>query len=294
MQILSTRDSVRAWRQRQTQQGKTVAFVPTMGNLHQGHLSLIKLAKLHAPTTLVSLFVNPTQFGANEDFDQYPRTQQADLAALKTAGVDAVFIPDSDRVLYPQSTENVLISLPPSAHKLCGLYRPGHFEGVLQVVNKLFNLCQPNVAVFGEKDYQQLQLISSMVTDFLFPIQIIAGPTLREASGLALSSRNQRLDEQTLSIAPKLNEALKTTCTLIQQGSLDQPEARQEHGQQQLAQLNALGFQMQYFEILDGELNPLSNLKIGKNDKGIVVLGAGYLNNVRLIDNVIVQRKTVS
>lgn len=192
MRILKTLDNLRTYRS----QVNNLAFVPTMGNLHAGHLSLIERAKQEAVSVLVSIFVNPTQFGPNEDFSTYPRTEAEDLALCEAAGVEAVFLPAVE-TLYPNgpSSESFKVSPPSRLTRLaCGADRPGHFEGVCQVVLKLFHLVQPDVAVFGEKDAQQLAIIQAMVQDLALPLSIIPAPTAREADGLAMSSRNRYLD----------------------------------------------------------------------------------------------------
>lgn len=273
MKILHTIAELRAWRAQHNQ----VSFVPTMGNLHEGHLALIKLAQQHAPTVIVSIFVNPLQFGAGEDYTRYPRTLEADAAKLSAINVDAIFAPSVDE-LYPQP-QRYHISPPALANTLCGAYRPGHFEGVATVVMKLFQLVQPIVAVFGEKDYQQLTIIRGMVEDFAVPVTLIAGKTVRAADGLALSSRNGFLSPAERALAPALHQQLTT----IQLALLD---GDRNYAQLQLNASNTLtqlGWQVDYITICDAQLNPAN-----ADTQSWVVLGAARLGATRLIDNVVV------
>lgn len=186
--------------------GKRIGFVPTMGALHDGHMSLVKRAQDNAGAVAVSIFVNPTQFGDAADLDQYPRDEERDLALLDRAGVDVVFLPDVD-TMYPPGDETI-VETTRLANMLHGEVRPGHFRGVTSVVNRLFNIVQPDVAVFGEKDYQQFVIIKKMVRDLHMPVQILGGPTLREADGLAMSSRNRRLTPEDRAAAVVLSRAL--------------------------------------------------------------------------------------
>ena len=186
--------------------GKSIGFVPTMGFLHDGHLSLVARAQAECGTTVVSIFVNPTQFGEAADLSAYPRNESGDLALLEQAGVDVVFLPNVD-TMYPAGDETV-VETTRLANILHGQVRPGHFRGVASVVTRLFNIVQPDVAVFGEKDYQQLQVIRQMVRDLHMPVRIIGGPTVREADGLAMSSRNVRLSAEDRAAAIVLNRAL--------------------------------------------------------------------------------------
>jgi len=229
----------------------SVGFVPTMGALHEGHLSLIQSSQRDNEITVVSIFVNPTQFNRAADLEHYPRSIEADLAILQTRGVDAVFMPDKAS-LYPDDYAYRVTESEFSQH-LCGAYRPGHFDGVLTVVMKLFNITRPKRAYFGEKDYQQLQLVRGMVNAFFLPLIVVACPTVREADGLAMSSRNARLDVQQRAMAPGLFRALQSA------GSAEQARA----------QLEELGFGVDYVEDLDGRR-----------------FGAVHMGDVRLIDNV--------
>ncbi len=264
-------DSLHAWRASHPQ----VAFVPTMGNLHAGHLSLVALAQAHAPQVLVSLFVNPLQFGPNEDFAHYPRTLDADLALLRNAGVNAVFIPEVT-ALYP--TEPTCFIEPSLlANELCGQYRPGHFRGVCTVVMKLFHLVQPTVACFGKKDYQQLTLIRRMSEEFLMPMQILGGETERAADGLALSSRNQYLSLTERRIAPQLYANLQTIARHLNHGHRDYIELETAASKA----LNHAGWQVDYVSIREPDLHLPA-----QTSQQFVVLAAAKLGNTRLIDNV--------
>ncbi|WP_420567891.1 pantoate--beta-alanine ligase [Thalassovita sp.] len=206
MQICRTVAETRAAIAALRASGKTIGFVPTMGYLHQGHMSLVSRAQGAAPATVVSIFVNPTQFGEAADLDAYPRDEERDLTLLRDAGVDVVFLPDV-ATMYPEGNETI-VETTRLANMLHGKVRPGHFRGVTSVVARLFNIVQPDVAVFGEKDYQQLQVIRRMVHDLHFPIEIIGGTTVREKDGLAMSSRNVRLSAEDRAAAVVLSRAL--------------------------------------------------------------------------------------
>ena len=208
------RTQVRAWRAK----GETVAFVPTMGNLHQGHITLVKEAAQKCDHVVVSIFVNPMQFGQNEDLDAYPRTLAADSEALTTAGAELLFTP-TPATIYPKGlAQQTFVEVPGISEVLCGASRPGHFRGVATVVCKLFNIVQPDVAFFGNKDYQQLLVIRTMVEDLSLPIEIIGVDTIREASGLAMSSRNGYLTRDEKAAAPALKKALDAMAAGIKQG----------------------------------------------------------------------------
>ncbi|NOT18299.1 MAG: pantoate--beta-alanine ligase [Sulfuriferula sp.] len=270
MKILHTVAELRAWRE---QQGH-ISFVPTMGNLHEGHLALVELAQQHAPVVIVSIFVNPLQFGAGEDYTRYPRTLADDVAKLSTLGVQAVFAPDVTE-LYPQP-QRYHITPPDLANQLCGAYRPGHFVGVTTVVMKLFQLVQPHIAVFGQKDYQQLTLIRGMVADFAVPVKIIAGATIRAADGLALSSRNTFLSPDERQRAPLLYQQLSRIQQALQQGQRDY--AQLENAATDTLQQH--GWQVDYIRICDPQLNPAD-----AQTQQWVALGAARLGATRLIDN---------
>lgn len=255
--------------------GERVAFVPTMGNLHEGHLHLVQQARNYADRVVVSIFVNPLQFGPNEDFARYPRTLEADCDRLNGAGADLVFAPAVE-TMYPVS-QQVFVEPPPLAEQLCGVSRPGHFRGVATVVVKLFNLVQPQVALFGKKDYQQLAVIRALTQQLNFPIEIIGVDTVRAADGLALSSRNGYLDAQQRAEAPRLYRSLQQICRALERGERDF-----ERLQQQAADdLQAHGWKVDYISVREQ-----SGLRVpAAEDSRLVVLGAAWLGATRLIDN---------
>ena len=263
-----------------------IAFVPTMGNLHAGHCQLAKIAKQHAECVVVSIFVNPLQFGKNEDLAKYPRTFDEDCAKLKEIGVDYVFAP-SVAEMYPNFDgeglhQTMTITPPPIADELCGASRPGHFSGVATVVMKLFNIVQPNIAIFGKKDFQQLFVIRELVRQFNLPIEIIGGETIREASGLAMSSRNGYLSAADKLEAPRLNKVLQLIIDAMRkEGGRISVEIMREFEQTSTDYLTQLGWQVDYISIRNA-----STLEIAKaDDKAFVVLAAAKLGNTRLIDN---------
>ncbi|MFH2093895.1 MAG: pantoate--beta-alanine ligase [Pseudomonadota bacterium] len=219
MEIFTTKSDMQAWSKSKKQQGKTICFVPTMGYLHQGHVSLMEKGKPLCDELVLSIFVNPTQFGANEDLDSYPSDIDNDLVLAKKAGVTAVFLPTKAHI-YPKNfqTEVKLLSLP---NFLCGKFRPIHFTGVATVVTKLFNIVMPDVAIFGQKDYQQLQIIRQLTLDLDFDITILAGDIIREADGLAMSSRNAYLSKSQRASALSLNQSLKLAKQMIATGQTD-------------------------------------------------------------------------
>ncbi len=270
------------WRTRH----ETVALVPTMGNLHAGHISLVERARHLAECVVVSVFVNPLQFGPKEDFERYPRTLEADAALLRQTGADLLFAPavaDMYPGGYPPVT-TVRVGGPLTGI-LDGEFRPGHFEGVATVVNILFNLVQPAVALFGEKDWQQLQVIRRMVADLGLPLRVNGAPTLRDADGLALSSRNQYLGPQERAIAPRLYAALCAIGEAIAAGRRDFAALCA----QQRAVLEAAGFRAQYLEVRAPDLAP-PDPQAG----AWVVLAAAYLGSTRLIDNLQVRAPDVA
>ncbi len=253
-----------------------IAFVPTMGNLHDGHIALVKMARERAECVVVSIFVNPLQFGPNEDLANYPRTLQADLQRLQEARADVVFTPtDSD--LYPTPQ---VVHVEPSAiaNTLCGAHRPGHFRGVCTVVAKLFNLVQPDIAIFGCKDYQQLFILREMVRDLSFPIEILAGSTVRETDGLAMSSRNGYLKPSQRLEAPRLYRALQQVVQTVQQGRRDFAEIES----QTVQYLTQLGWIVDYIAIRSAD----TLLPPRPEEASLVVLGAARLGSTRLIDNI--------
>lgn len=252
----------------------SVALVPTMGNLHAGHLQLVKIAREHAAFVVVSIFVNPLQFGAGEDLASYPRTLAEDCTGLETAGADLVFTPN-DSEMYP-TAQQVTIEPPPIANELCGASRPGHFRGVCTVVAKLFNIVQPQVAVFGSKDYQQLFLLRAMVQQLNLPIKIIAGATVREENGLAMSSRNSYLKPAQRSEAPRLYRVLQQAVQSAQQGHDFQ--AIESQSTQYLTQL---GWIVDYVSIRStATLMPPET-----GERELVILVAACQGKTRLIDN---------
>ena len=282
MEIVSTiaavRERVAGWRAA----GERVAFVPTMGNLHAGHISLIELARRHGDRFVASIFVNPMQFGPNEDFAHYPRTPSRDADMLAAAGCDLMFMPDVGEMYGAGSTAPTRVEVPGISTTLCGEFRPGHFEGVATVVAKLFNIVQPDVAVFGEKDFQQLVVIRRMAADLCFPIAIIGAPTVREPDGLAMSSRNQYLDAQERAMAPAIHAALRTATGVIAAGATDYAAIELEGA----AGLVARGFRVDYFAV-----RRRIDLSVpAAADRELVVLAAARLGKARLIDNLQVER----
>lgn len=253
-----------------------IALVPTMGNLHDGHLSLVALAKQHADIVVVSIFVNPTQFGAGEDFASYPRTLDDDCQKLAKAGVALVFAPSVDE-MYPVYPPNVQILSGSISKILCGQTRPTHFDGVGLVVSKLFNIVRPDVAVFGKKDYQQLAIIAQLVQELNFEIDIIGGEIVRADDGLALSSRNQYLTEQERAIAPRLAQVLQQLAGELQSASVTDFDAMIQKTKDKLT---CDGFTVDYLQVLNQQLQPAS-----RHDKHLVILTACYLGKARLLDN---------
>jgi pantoate--beta-alanine ligase len=272
MEIISTIADLRARLAHEPE----VAFVPTMGNLHEGHIALVELAKQHAALVVVSIFVNPLQFGPHEDFANYPRTFDADCAKLQEAGAQIVFAPTHED-LYPVP-QQVTVEPPPIANELCGAHRPGHFCGVATVVLKLFNIVQPKVAVFGQKDYQQLHVIRQMVQQLNVPVQIVAGETVRAADGLALSSRNGYLTPEQRAEAPRLYRTLQQIAQAIHSGANDFPALEAEAA----ADLLAHGWGVDYVSVRGQDtLAPV----VPENGPW-VVMAAAHLGNTRLIDNI--------
>lgn len=253
-----------------------IALVPTMGNLHDGHLSLVALAKQHADIVVVSIFVNPTQFGAGEDFASYPRTLDDDCQKLAKAGVALVFAPSVDE-MYPVYPPNVQILSGSISKILCGQTRPTHFDGVGLVVSKLFNIVRPDVAVFGKKDYQQLAIIAQLVQELNFEIDIIGGEIVRADDGLALSSRNQYLTKQERAIAPRLAQALQQLAGELQSASVADFDTMIQKTKDKLT---CDGFTVDYLQVLNQQLQPAS-----RHDKHLVILTACYLGKARLLDN---------
>ena len=257
-----------------------IALVPTMGNLHAGHLSLVELAREHAERVVVSIFVNPTQFGEGEDFEEYPRTLEIDTRRLKKPAADLVFAPDVDTVYPFGLKDSTTVSVPRITENFCGASRPGHFDGVTSVVARLFALVQPDAAVFGQKDYQQQLVIRHMCQDLNLPVSIITGETVREKDGLAMSSRNQYLDEDERKTAPMLHAELMRVGEELQNGKRNYKKMEAAASKT----LTDAGFIVDYFSIRRAQ-----NLQIPDRDcDEIVVLAAVHLGKARLIDNVVV------
>ncbi len=275
--VAAVRETVRRWRAA----GESVAFVPTMGNLHAGHLSLAELAAGSAERVVASIFVNPTQFGPNEDFASYPRTLDEDAARLSSAGtVDLLFVPGVAEI-YPFGTEHaVRVTLPPLSQELCGASRPGHFDGVASVVCRLLNIVAPDTLVLGQKDYQQAVLVETMIADLRLPVALRIGATLREPDGLAMSSRNRYLDAGERARAPTLHAVLAQVRDAVRAGDASyaglQADAR--------AALAAAGFEPEYVEVRRAA--DLAKPTDRDAPQDLVVLAAARLGRTRLIDNV--------
>jgi pantoate--beta-alanine ligase len=276
--IAAVREQVRRWHR----DGQRVAFIPTMGNLHAGHVSLIEAAREHGDHFIASIFVNPMQFGPNEDFAHYPRTPKNDESMLAEAGCDLMFMPDVAEI-YPNGADRATrVEVPELSNILCGEFRPGHFEGVATIVAKLFNIVEPDVAVFGEKDFQQLTVIRRMTEDLCFPVKIIGAPTVRDADGLAMSSRNQYLSAEERQLAPRIYELLRKAADRIKGGDTDY--ASIEHTA--LQALKQVGFRPDYFSVRDAR-----DLNAPRADsRHLVVLTAARLGKARLIDNLQLHR----
>ncbi len=269
-------ERIAEWRQ----QGEHVALVPTMGSLHAGHIALVELAREHAERVVVSIFVNPTQFGEGEDYDEYPRTLERDARRLKMTPADLIFAPSVETV-YPFGTEAAtVVSVPGLTENFCGASRPGHFDGVTTVVARLFAIVQPDVAVFGQKDYQQQLVVRRMVEDLSLPISIITAETVRDDDGLAMSSRNSYLSDEKRAVAPMLYATLLSVGEALQNGRRNYDELETEA----IGRLTEGGFEMDYFAIRRAQ-----NLEEPDRDcDEIVVLAAGKLGSARLIDNIVV------
>lgn len=276
-ELAALRERVLGWKQA----GLRVGFVPTMGNLHAGHQSLVRLAREHADRVVASVFVNPTQFGPGEDYERYPRTVDADLSALEEAGADAMWLP-SVETMYPYGMGGVVeIRVPGVTGVLEGAHRPGHFDGVTTVVARLFNQVQADVAVFGRKDYQQLAVIRYMVRELAFPVELMAAPIVREADGLAMSSRNQYLSPPDRQTATAIHRALQAAREAAGAGT---PLRTVE--QDAAAQLTAAGFAVDYVAIRHRDLSAADSDAAGP----LVALAAARLGSTRLIDNIEFER----
>ncbi len=277
--VAELRDSLFLWRQ----SGEKIAFVPTMGDLHQGHLSLVREARQRATKVVASIFVNPLQFGPNEDFDAYPRVLEADSEKLAEEGVDLLFAPTVAE-MYPNGREGVVqVHVPKVSETLCGASRPGHFSGVATVVSKLFNMVQPDVALFGEKDFQQLLVIRKLTEDLCFSIEIVGVPTCREVDGLAMSSRNSYLNDAQRDLAPALYRELRKAKKQIESGGSCDYKKLSDSACDSLRQS---GFIPDYFDVRRASdlAEPTSE------DKALVILAAAWLGKARLIDNIQITR----
>ena len=273
MKIIHTIKELRDWRR----EVGSVAFVPTMGNLHEGHLALVREAAKRADKVVVSIFVNRLQFGQGEDFDRYPRTLEQDAAKLAGEGVAVLFAP-SEQELYPNVAQQYNVEPPHLQNELCGAFRPGHFRGVATVVAKLFNIVEPDYACFGKKDYQQLVILQGMAADLNFRVEIVPVDIGRAADGLALSSRNQYLSEAERKQAPQLYRELQAVARAVENGNRDYAALEQ----QAAANLKQAGWQVDYVEIRHS-----GNLQVAHvGDSELVVLAAARLGNTRLIDNI--------
>jgi pantoate--beta-alanine ligase len=276
--IAAVREHVRAWRS----EGLRVAFVPTMGNLHPGHVSLIDAARRHGERFVASIFVNPMQFGPNEDFAHYPRTPKDDARMLAEAGCSLMFMPDVAEI-YPNGAERATrVEVPALSRILEGEFRPGHMEGVSTVVAKLFHIVEPDVAVFGEKDFQQLTVIRRMVAELCMPVEIVGAPTMRDPDGLAMSSRNQYLTPAERALAPQIYLALEKAAARVRAGDVD--FASIEHAG--FDELEHTGFRPDYFSIRSAA--DLSHATAPVRE--LVILTAARIGKARLIDNVQVTR----
>ena len=271
--VSDLRSQVDAWRR-----GGNVAFVPTMGNLHAGHLALVQAARELADRVVVSIFVNPLQFGAGEDFDSYPRTLENDAGMLEAEGTDLLFAP-SVATMYPKpQEEQTRVEVPGISQLLCGASRPGHFVGVATVVCKLFNMVQPDVSLFGKKDFQQLMVVRRMVEDLVMPVRVVGVETLREPDGLAMSSRNGYLTDEERAIAPALYRVISGIKERLQQGSDDYAGLQAEAARE----IKQSGLGPDYVAIR--RASDLTEPEAGERD--LVILGAAFLGKARLIDNI--------
>lgn len=281
MNIIHGIEELRGTLKQHRLQNKTIGFVPTMGALHNGHLSLMKEARKTCDVLVVSIFVNPTQFAPGEDFEAYPRNLEQDAEQCETVGVDYIFAPDGREMYLPETY--LRFEIDHLTCNLCGRSRPTHFQGVLQVVSKLFNIVQPDVAVFGQKDIQQFVLIETLVKEFNFNIRIMMGETVRADDGLALSSRNNYLSKEERTIAPGLYRSLSDIHASVQ----NDPENWQTVLDQRRKTLQEKGFRIDYIEIVR-----YSNLQIPgrlEKDEKYIIAGAVFLGETRLIDNILLK-----
>lgn len=281
MKIIQTHQSLREWISSKKCCADQIALVPTMGNLHSGHLELVNKARQIADQVIVSIFVNPTQFGPDEDFEAYPKTLKDDQAKLEATGCDVLFAPAVEE-MYPDGTiSHTVLAVPALDQVLCGRSRPGHFDGVCQVVARLFNQIQPDIVVFGEKDRQQLIIIQAMVRDLAFPVKIVSVPTVRDEDGLALSSRNQYLTHSERQLAPMLYQKMLSAIKEVHSGRTDWAQIELDLTQR----YQGLGFKVDYVQILD-----VVNLQHPKPDSNspMAMFVAVFLGKARLIDNALV------
>jgi pantoate--beta-alanine ligase len=284
MKVIKTVEEMKEFVREERKSGRTIGFVPTMGFLHEGHLTLIKKAKEQNDTVILSIFVNPTQFGPNEDFEKYPRDEQRDLTLAAKEGVDVVFLPSVDE-MYPTFPTTKLTAID-RTNVLCGKSRPGHFDGVVTVLSKLFHITMPDRAYFGLKDAQQVAVTKGLIEDYFFPIEIIGVETVREEDGLAKSSRNVYLTEKEREQAPHLYESLRKASTLVEQGERDKQKIRESI----LTHIN---------EHTDGEVDYVelycypSLEEIAVLEEKIIIAIAVKFSQARLIDNVILDIKKV-
>jgi len=278
MTVAAVREHVRRWRH----EGRRVAFVPTMGNLHAGHVSLIEAARRHGDRFVASIFVNPMQFGPNEDYAQYPRTPAKDADMLTEAGCNLMFMPDVAQI-YPNGSERATrVDVPSLSRILDGEFRPGHFEGVSTIVATLFHIVEPDVAIFGEKDFQQLTIIRRMVADLCMPVEIVGAPTVRDGDGLAMSSRNQYLTPAERQVAPRIFQTLQAAASRLQAGDTELSSIERT-GAEALTQA---GMKPDYFSVRRAQ-----DLGAPAPDtKHLVVLTAARLGRARLIDNIQVRK----
>jgi pantoate--beta-alanine ligase len=272
--VAAVREQVRRWRS----EGRRVAFVPTMGNLHAGHLSLIEAARRHGERFIASIFVNPMQFGPNEDYAQYPRTPTKDADMLTAAGCNLMFMPDVAEI-YPNGSERATrVDVPSLSRVLDGEIRPGHFEGVSTIVATLFHIVEPDVAIFGEKDFQQLTIIRRMVADLCMAVEIVGAPTVRDSDGLAMSSRNQYLTPAEREVAPRIYQALQAAANRLQAGDTELSSIERTGVQA----LTTAGMKPDYFSVRRAQ-----DLGAPAPDTThLVVLTAARLGKARLIDNI--------
>ncbi len=278
--------SLRAAVQAARKDKKTIGFVPTMGNLHEGHLELVRLAKRRAEFVVVSIYVNPTQFGKNEDLANYPSTPEEDARSLAEIGADLLFLPEQETMYPGDIDEQTVVYVPKIGDLYCGKDRPEHFYGVTTVVSRLFNMVQPDIAVFGNKDYQQIAIIRRMVEDLAYPIQVVGVDTVRSEQGLALSSRNGYLTDKQLAVAPSLHQSLLTMSDALKlKPAVVSKKALQELEDETKSRLKKLGFKPQYITVCrQRDLKPAK-----KGDTRLVILAAAQLGRARLIDNIEVE-----